>query len=245
MHLRVRILLTLWLLSAARRNMRADELHRGVLHRSNTLIKALGVAAKAREVFLPGSLGKALVHVRGPPAVALHATHGKAPRKHRGPGAALVGPRRARVPLQSASVLEDATALAGEEAAAAEKAAAEKDNRGDTIFMSTKHIGKSFRDVNQLDPDWAEWALRLEEPGGQLAEFVDYIRSSGTSRSRSPPRNRGDTMFRGTKHVGKSFRDVKQLDPDWAEWALRLEEPKGQVAEFVDYIQDGDDGSKK
>merc|ERR1740129_1743021 len=49
----------------------------------------------------------------GSPTLALHATHGQPGSiKHRGPGAALAGPRRARVPLQSASVLEDASALA-------------------------------------------------------------------------------------------------------------------------------------
>jgi len=39
------------------------------------------------------------------------------------------------------------------------------------------------------------------------------------------------------KHRGRSFEDVVSEDPDYCRWAFRLEDPKGDVAEFTTYLR--------
>jgi len=39
------------------------------------------------------------------------------------------------------------------------------------------------------------------------------------------------------KHLGRSFEDVVSDDPDYCRWAFRLEDPKGDIAEFATYLR--------
>jgi len=92
MHLRALVIFTLVLPRSARRSLRVDDSHRDAHQQRHTLADALEASAEARELFLPGVVGK-----------------GARPRAPRGQSGAWrpVGPRRAAVGPYAAGGPED------------------------------------------------------------------------------------------------------------------------------------------
>ncbi|KAK1932645.1 helicase conserved C-terminal domain containing protein [Babesia divergens] len=50
-------------------------------------------------------------------------------------------------------------------------------NMGSDIFVFGKHKGESFDDVYRNDPSYVAWAMRIENPTGQMLGFCNFVRS--------------------------------------------------------------------
>ena len=52
-----------------------------------------------------------------------------------------------------------------------------------------------------------------------------------------PPGGRGDVRFRGTRHTGRTFKEVMMGEPGFVRWAMEQDKLFGELAHFVAYVR--------
>ena len=53
------------------------------------------------------------------------------------------------------------------------------------------------------------------------------------------------TIFRNTKHKGRTFEYVRKNEPGYVNWAKSITDPHGSLAEFVAYCKSQDEAEGK
>ncbi len=103
----------------------------------------------------------------------------------------------------------------------------------DTVLTFGKHAGRTYRDVFANEPGYYahfDQAKRAADPPRPpLAAFLAYC------DERLRIQKTGANAFKGTKHAGRTFADVFNTEGGYADWALQLKSPFGELKEFVDY----------
>jgi len=99
-----------------------------------------------------------------------------------------------------------------------------------------KYKGRTFEEVLELDPGYCMWVRQaVEDPesdsGPALRALADFVRE-----------RQQDMVVSFGKHVGKSFSQVAEEDPEYCDWVLEraLEEDRsgGAFSSFVQFLRE-------
>merc|ERR1712032_1097806 len=57
---------------------------------------------------------------------------------------------------------------------------------GDTVVTFGQHRGRTYRDLKDNEPGYVSYALKQETRGGDLEDFVNYLRAEGIENVPTP-----------------------------------------------------------
>ena len=93
-----------------------------------------------------------------------------------------------------------------------------------------KHAGRPFHEVAVVDVGYCSWVLR------EMREGKKTLPRDLMALARFLEQEHGGVLDVG-KHRGRFFDSIFKDDPDYAEWAVSLDEPSRLMADFQKFVR--------
>lgn len=107
------------------------------------------------------------------------------------------------------------------------------DCRKTKVVQFGKYKGELFTTVLSNHPDYCEWVSRNISPDNEKhAPFVEFcvksLRESSTN---------GSTVLTISKHKGKTYQQILEIDKDFCEWVKRIKTTASEMKQFKTWLE--------
>ena len=93
------------------------------------------------------------------------------------------------------------------------------------VFTCGKHSGRSFGDVRDNEPGYAQWALKQGSPSGGLLKFIDFINAPVVTPRKCKVQNKDGTQLAWLSNAPSTtlVPNMGQVGPYWKPWVKSIE----------------------